>query len=185
MCGRSCTFCLMIYDGPSWVLSLASIWGDFHSQHRALPRVALPVIKLRSIVHVGKGAHSLPIGQGRVGGPRSQDCCADAHFVPTNAMTDKHHRFFDCPRFENDQGLRQQHAETFQDFHEVFMRQKTNIFCQYIVCQYIVCLCSCVGQCQGGPDVMTDASSWYGPSESLAPPPSIQEHKQTSGPCAT
>ena len=77
--------------------------------------LALPVTKLRSIVHFRAGAHSLPIEQGRIGIPKVPRHLRRCTFCTTTAVGDERNCVFDCPYFH---GLRQQHAEIFQDSHD-------------------------------------------------------------------
>ncbi len=74
----------------------------------------LPVRKLRSIFPFWVGAHSLPVEQGRIEMPQVPRHLRRCTFCATNAIGDERHCVFDCPHF---QGLRQQHAQIFQDSH--------------------------------------------------------------------
>ncbi len=62
-------------------------------------------------------------------------------FCATNAIGDERHCVFDCP---HSQGLRQQHAQMFQDSHEV----------SHVALGPEVCLCSCIGLLQDARDSM-------------------------------
>ncbi len=72
----------------------------------------LPVTKLRSMFRFRVGAHSLPIEQGNIEVPQVPRHLRRCTFCATNAIGDERHCVFDCPHF---QGLRQRHAQTFQD----------------------------------------------------------------------
>ncbi len=75
----------------------------------------LPVTKLGTIFHFRVGAHSLPVEQGRIEMPKVPRHLRRCTFCATAAIGDERHCVFDCPHF---QGLRQQHAAIFRDFHD-------------------------------------------------------------------
>ncbi len=60
-------------------------------------------------------AHSLLGEQGRIEMPQVPRYLRRCTFCATNAIGDERHCVFDCPHF---QGLRQQHAQVFQNSHD-------------------------------------------------------------------
>ncbi len=88
----------------------------------------LPVTKLRSIFHSRVGAHSLPVEQGRIEMPQVPRHLRRCTLCATDAIGKERHRVFDCPPF---QGLRQQHAQIFQESHDAMrshVAQRPEVF---------------------------------------------------------